>query len=240
MTSNKMQTNKMNMKSIAKMLILLPVAALSLISCNKNGSDINYQSYMTAVETTGQEYSCYFISDDYITVIPVNNLSILSTFKTNDRVLATFTIPAGEITDPVEVEFSAISKLQTEHVVTSSQPDTLGTDKIDIENAWHSGGVDGLNHFLTIAYAYNLSGSGKAHDFTLVDNTSVLTNPDKDGYYHLYLTHNSHGDHALMRTTAVSTFYLDQKFIQPGIKGIRIDYAPLASDSDRSSVTVDF
>ena len=51
------------MKKLVKTLILMPLAASLLLSCNKTG-EVTYQGYMTAVSSIGTPYSCYFISDD--------------------------------------------------------------------------------------------------------------------------------------------------------------------------------
>ena len=224
------------MKNLVKTLIMMPLAALSLISCN-DSSETTYQAYMPAVSSIGTPYSCYFISDDSIKVIPTGNYNVIKNFVTNDRALATFVIPAGKITNPVEVEFSAITKLETESITYSAKPDTCGSDGIDIENAWHCGGVDGTNHFLTIAYSYAISASAPKHEFYLVDNSSSLNNPDEDGYYHLELRHDSNDDTPLMKANTVSTFMLPPQYTQSGYKGLIIDYIPLSQTEDNGKAT---
>ena len=228
------------MKKLVKTFILMPLAASLLLSCNKTG-EVTYQGYMTAVSSIGTPYSCYFISDDSIKVIPTGNVNVVRNYVTNDRILATFVIPTGKITNPVEVEFTSISKLETQNLTVSSSTDTLGKDGIDIRNAWHCGGIEGINRFVTIAYEYAVSGNGKPHKFYLVDNSSNINNPDADGYYHLEFRHDGNDDTPLMKANSIATFVLAPKYTQPELKGLIIDYTPLtATENDKTKWTINF
>lgn len=214
-------------------------ATTSIIaSCNKE-STIYFNAYLTAVETEGQPYKCYFVSDDSIKVIPVSQFESISTLNTDDRIFATFTIPSGEITDPVEVDFTSLVKLPSASIVETLSPDTLANDYANPISMWQSGGVYGASRFLTISFSLQTSNSGVSHDICLVDDMTATDNPDKDGYYHLRFSHDTNNDIAIYAITSVSTFQLKEKYTAPDIKGITVHFKPYSLETD-STLTVTY
>ena len=223
----------------------LAAAAISLTtanSCKKVKHETQYVTYMTAVsdkDSADKDDSgiSYLVSDDSIKIFPGNSVMAIGRLKHNDRIFATFTIPSGEITDPVAVEFTSFSLLPQDSIITSSRIDTLGNDPINVHSAWHSGGIYGAGRFLTIVFTYK--GMGTTHSISLADDTKGQGNPDADGYYNLYLKHNAYNDAAAYTYEGVITYPIPEQYTAPGIKGLRITYQPSNSTSVKT-VTVPY
>lgn len=231
-------TDKMKIKNLLKTCLVGAASAAIITSCETE-RPIYYSAYMTAVETTGGEpYSCLFVSDDSITIIPLNQYEFISKLETDDRIIGTFTIPDGEISDPVEVEFTSFTQLPPQDITVTGNIDTVGNNYIDPQTMWHSGGVKGTSRFLTISFAIQASSAGIQHDIYLVDDTS-LSNPDADGYYRLKFRHDANNDPFVEVVGGVATFRLPEKYTAPGIKGIKVDFKNFSPGVD-STLTVTF
>ena len=228
----------MHMKSLIIRACLPLAAAAALVSCNTGEQTLYYNSYMTAVETEGQPYRCIFVTDDSTTVIPLNFFPNIEDLKTDDRIIATFSIPSGRITDPVEVEFTSMAQLLPQSVIMTSSPDTIANDPADPMTMWHSGGVKGASRYLTVTFNVQASSSGIAHGICLVDDLSA-ENPDADGYYHLKFRHSANNDPIMYTSANVATFPLADKYSAPGIKGIKVDFRPITPGID-STLTVTY
>ncbi len=228
---------EMNIRTIFKTCIVVPAAMAALASCNTEQTEY-FNAYLTAVETEGQPYKCYFISDDSLTVIPLNYYSNIESLKTDDRLIATFTIPSGEVTDPVEVEFTSFVKMVPQDILQTSAPDTVGNDPADPQVMWQSGGIEGTSRFLTINFIYQASTSGIQHKIYLIDDLTA-ENPDEDGYYHLKFRHDANKDQFQLSASSVATFPLPEKYTAPGIKGIKVDFNTISEEKD-STLTVNF
>lgn len=228
------------MKSRNPIIAAIAVTAvmLSTASCLKQ-SETHYSTYMTAVvDGSGDSKSLsYLVTDDSIKVFPGTNLiSGLSSLNNNQRIFGTFTIPSGEITDPVQVEFVSYEQLVQNDIMESSQPDTLGNDPMTILSAWHSGGVYNAGRFITLAYRYNGSGYLN-HTMELVDDTSLAGNPDADGYYHLSVRHNAANDPSPYVFEGITTYPLGEKYTAAGIKGLKIKFNNLEKPvTERDSI----
>lgn len=229
----------MKIKHLVKAGLIMTAAVSIMASCEKREGTFYYNAYMTAVETEGQPYKCYFVSDDSVKVIPVSQFESIGTLNTDDRIFGTFTIPSGEITNPVEVEFTSLVKLPPMKIVETMSPDTLADDYANPVSMWHSGGIYGASRFLTVSYTVQASNSGASHDFCLVDDMTATDNPDKDGYYHLRFSHDSNQDLSLYAITSVSTFPLKDKYTAPEIKGIKVHFNPYSVGTD-STLTVTY
>ena len=180
----------------------------------------------------------YFISDDSLKVIPLNYYSNIESLKTDDRLIATFTIPSGEVTNPVEVEFTSFVKMVPQDILQTSAPDTVGNDPADPQVMWQSGGIEGTSRFLTINFIYQASTSGIQHKIYLIDDLTA-ENPDEDGYYHLKFRHDANKDQLQLSASSVATFPLPEKYTAPGIKGIKVDFNTISEEKD-STLTVNF
>ncbi len=233
-----MKILEMNMRNFLKLCIAVPAMAAGIISCDYE-SDIYYNSYLTAVEAEeGMPYKCFFVSDDSLRVIPLNYFSEIGELETDDRLMATFSIPGGEITDPVEVEFTSIIQMITQNIHQTSSMDTMYNDPIDPVQMWQSGGVYGVSRFLTVSFSYQASQSGISHNICLVDDLNA-PNPDSDGYYHLKFRHSANKDQYQYMASSVATFLLPEKYTAPGIKGIKVDFNVITQEKD-STLTVTF
>ena len=231
------QIKAMNIRNIFTACMIVPAALAVLASCNKEQT-VYYNSYLTAVETEGQPYKCYFVSDDSLTVIPLNYYSNIENLETDDRLIATFSIPSGEITDPVEVEFSSIIQMVSQNILQTDAADTVANHPADPLSMWQSGGVKGASRFLTINFIYQATTSGIQHSIYLVDDLNA-ENPDKDGYYHLKFRHDANNDQLIYTASSVATFPLPEKYTAPGIKGLKVDFNTISEDKD-STLTVTF
>ena len=124
-------------------IICITASILSIYSCTVKNTP-QYATYMTAVSDMTPPASGnikYLVSDDSIMIYPANALYAINSLKHNQRIFATFTIPSGEITDPVQVEFSTVSYLDEEDIMETTAPDSLGNDPMPVISAWHSGGI---------------------------------------------------------------------------------------------------
>ena len=122
-------------------------------------------------------------------------------------------------------------------ITVTSSPDTLGSDPVNLIEAWHSGGIYGAGRFVTISFT--ISGAGYyRHSIALVDNTGTA-NPDAEGYWNLELRHNANNDPQAYLSQSVFSFPLSEKYTASGIKGLRITYQPLNSTSVQT-VTVPY
>lgn len=220
------------------MCIIIPAAAAILASCKEQEYTPYYNAYLTAIETGEETGSCNFISDDSITVVPLNMYDAISKLKTDDRVLATFSIPSGEITDPVNAEFTSIVQLPTMDIIATASPDTLSYDDVDPIAMWHSGGIKGISRFLTISYRVKTGINEIPHEICLVDDLTA-DNPDQEGYYHLRFSHNANNDPAIYATTTVATFLLPDKYTSAQVTGIKVNFEPFSAGVD-STMTVNF
>lgn len=221
-------------------IICITASILSIYSCTVKNTP-QYATYMTAVGDMTPPASGnikYLVSDDSIMIYPANALYAINSLKHNQRIFATFTIPSGEITDPVQVEFSTVSYLDEEDIMETTAPDSLGNDPMPVISAWHSGGIHGAGRFVTLTFEYR--GGGMAfHSMALADNTDLENNPDEDGYYHLFLRHNSNNDPELYYYSGVTTYPLTDKYTAAGIKGLKINFKTFSSDYD-STVVVNY
>ena len=240
----------MHKEDMKKNTLMITAAAalllLSTVSCKPVRSDKYYTTYMTAVsdnnssDTKSDNNSIsYFVSDDSIKIFPGNVLQIMNTLKNNDRVIASFTIPSGEITNPVQAEFASMSQLYEDNITVSDRIDTLGKSPMSILSAWHSGGIYNAGRFITIVYSFQGTGF-QFHTMALVDDTSLEQNPDNDGYYHLRLTHDNGNDIEASTMEGITTYPLTEKYTGEGIKGIKITYVPIPSIQTDSVAVINF
>lgn len=220
-------------------LLCSALTIIALSSCEQPEPTIYYNTYMTAVQS---ESGCIFVSDDSLTIVPTNSISNLGSLKTDDRLFATFSVPSGEITDPVMAEFTSLVLLDPLEIIATSSPDTLSIkadDPADLQSVWQSGGVKGASRFLTISYSVKASEFGLPHYTYIVDDLTRTDNPDAEGYYHLRFLHDTNNDPFVIYTSSIATFPLTEKYTGPDIKGIKIDYTPLTAGKD-STLTLTF
>lgn len=213
-------------------------AVVSVTSC-KIDSEPYYYSYMTAVSdgSLSGEAVSYLVTDDSLRVYPVNWNQALLGLKHNQRIFATFT--ANEITDPINADFRGVSYISEDSIKTTSNLDVLGTDPITITSAWHSGGIYGAGRYLTVTFVVRGAGY-TSHGVTLADNPeSSEGGLDSEGYYNLILRHDDNNDSPTMTLSGVLTYPLEDKYVESGIKGLRIHSTPLSASSD-SVVTVTY
>ncbi len=225
--------------SMRKTAVLSTAAALLIAaaSCTVK-SEPQYATYMTAVsEEPCDGAVSYLVTDDSVKVYPANFFQTISTLRNNQRVFASFTIPSGKITDPVEVEFSSIGVLEKDTIFTTQDMATMKNDRMTVTSAWHSGGIYGAGRFLTMTFKYMGSGYS-GHTMHLVDDISA-DNPDQQGYWHLHVRHDTNNDPELNTYSGILTYPLDDKYTAPGIKGLIIEFSPLTPSAD-STVVVNY
>lgn len=224
------------MKKILLHTAAVLISAILFTSCRIDSPQLFY-SYMTAVKEQPSDKSISYLVTDDSTIVYPEWFDALSRMKHNQRLLATFTVPSGELGDRIEASFQSYGYVSEDSIKVTSQPDTLGKDPVSITEAWHSGGIYGAGRFVTISFT--ISGAGYyRHSIALVDNTGTA-NPDAEGYWNLELRHNANNDPQAYLSQSVFSFPLSEKYTASGIKGLRITYQPLNSTSAQT-VTVPY
>ena len=214
------------------------MAAIAAVSSCKTDNSPTYFSYMTAVkeQPSGQGIS-YLVTDDSTLVYPTEWPSGLSGMKHNQRLFATFSVPSGELGDRIEASFQSYGYVSEDSITVTSSPDTLGSDPVNLIEAWHSGGIYGAGRFVTLSFT--ISGVGYyRHSIALVDNTGSA-NPDAEGYWNLELRHNANNDPQAYLSQSVFSFPLSEKYTASGIKGLKISFTPLNSNTEKT-FTIDY
>ena len=199
------------MKSNLMYTISAAMAAIAAVSSCKIDNSPTYFSYMTAVkEQPSSQGISYLVADDSTIIFPTEWPDGLYGMEHNQRLFATFTVPSGELGDRIEASFQSYGYVSEDSITVTSSPDTLGSDPVNLIEAWHS----------------------------LVDNTGTA-NPDAEGYWNLELRHNANNDPQAYLSQSVFSFPLSEKYTASGIKGLRITYQPLNSTSAQT-VTVPY
>ena len=212
------------MKNKLTYTISAAMAAIAAVTSCKIDNTPTYFSYMTAVkeQPSNQDVS-YLVTDDSTLVYPTEWPSGLSGMKHNQRLFATFSVPSGELGE--------------DSITVTSSPDTLGSDPVNLIEAWHSGGIYGAGRFVTLSFT--ISGVGYyRHSIALVDNTGSA-NPDAEGYWNLELRHNANNDPQAYLSQSVFSFPLSEKYTASGIKGLKISFTPLNSNTEKT-FTIDY
>ena len=226
------------MKNKLTYTISAAMAAIAAVSSCKIDNSPTYFSYMTAVkeQPSNQDVS-YLVTDDSTLVYPTEWPSGLSGMKHNQRLFATFSVPSGELGDRIEASFQSYGYVSEDSITVTSSPDTLGSDPVNLIEAWHSGGIYGAGRFVTLSFT--ISGVGYyRHSIALVDNTGSA-NPDAEGYWNLELRHNANNDPQAYLSQSVFSFPLSEKYTASGIKGLKISFTPLNSNTEKT-FTIDY
>ena len=226
------------MKNKLTYTISAAMAAIAAVSSCKIDNTPTYFSYMTAVkeQPSNQDVS-YLVTDDSTLVYPTEWPSGLSGMKHNQRLFATFSVPSGELGDRIEASFQSYGYVSEDSITVTSSPDTLGSDPVNLIEAWHSGGIYGAGRFVTLSFT--ISGVGYyRHSIALVDNTGSA-NPDAEGYWNLELRHNANNDPQAYLSQSVFSFPLSEKYTASGIKGLKISFTPLNSNIEKT-FTIDY
>ncbi len=226
------------MKNKLTYTISAAMAAIAAVTSCKIDNTPTYFSYMTAVkeQPSNQDVS-YLVTDDSTLVYPTEWPSGLSGMKHNQRLFATFSVPSGELGDRIEASFQSYGYVSEDSITVTSSPDTLGSDPVNLIEAWHSGGIYGAGRFVTLSFT--ISGVGYyRHSIALVDNTGSA-NPDAEGYWNLELRHNANNDPQAYLSQSVFSFPLSEKYTASGIKGLKISFTPLNSNTEKT-FTIDY
>lgn len=226
------------MKNKLTYTISAAMAAIAAVSSCKIDNSPTYFSYMTAVkEQPSSQGISYLVTDDSTLVYPTEWPSGLSGMKHNQRLFATFSVPSGELGDRIEASFQSYGYVSEDSITVTSSPDTLGSDPVNLIEAWHSGGIYGAGRFVTLSFT--ISGAGYyRHSIALVDNTGSA-NPDAEGYWNLELRHNANNDPQAYLSQSVFSFPLSEKYTASGVKGLKISFTPLNSNTEKT-FTIDY
>lgn len=226
------------MKNKLTYTISAAMAAIAAVTSCKIDNSPTYFSYMTAVkEQPSSQGISYLVTDDSTLVYPTEWPSGLSGMKHNQRLFATFSVPSGELGDRIEASFQSYGYVSEDSITVTSSPDTLGSDPVNLIEAWHSGGIYGAGRFVTLSFT--ISGAGYyRHSIALVDNTGSA-NPDAEGYWNLELRHNANNDPQAYLSQSVFSFPLSEKYTASGVKGLKISFTPLNSNTEKT-FTIDY
>lgn len=226
------------MKNKLTYTISAAMAAIAAVTSCKIDNTPTYFSYMTAVkEQPSSQGISYLVTDDSTLVYPTEWPSGLSGMKHNQRLFATFSVPSGELGDRIEASFQSYGYVSEDSITVTSSPDTLGSDPVNLIEAWHSGGIYGAGRFVTLSFT--ISGAGYyRHSIALVDNTGSA-NPDAEGYWNLELRHNANNDPQAYLSQSVFSFPLSEKYTASGVKGLKISFTPLNSNTEKT-FTIDY
>lgn len=228
------------LKRITAFACMAAVAVPAAISCKVDNTP-HYSTYMTAVRETSDGKPgevTHLVTDDSIKVFPANDLQSISSLENNSRIFATFTIPSGEITDPLYAEFSTVSQIRQDTIAHTSATSGKG-DPIFINAAWKSGGIYGADKFLTLSFTFRGAGY-TPHKFELSDEENAISNPDPMGYYLLTFKHDNSNEPDAYPYNGVITYPLTAKYTD-GIKGLKIRFSTSSSPSAKdSTITVKY
>ena len=215
------------------------MAAIAAVSSCKTDNSPTYFSYMTAVkEQPSSQGISYLVADDSTIIFPTEWPDGLYGMEHNQRLFATFTIPSGEITDPLYAEFSTVSQIRQDTIAHTSATSGKG-DPIFINAAWKSGGIYGADKFLTLSFTFRGAGY-TPHKFELSDEENAISNPDPMGYYLLTFKHDNSNEPDAYPYNGVITYPLTAKYTD-GIKGLKIRFSTSSSPSAKdSTITVKY
>lgn len=227
------------MKSNLMYTISAAMAAIAAVSSCKIDNSPTYFSYMTAVkEQPSSQGISYLVTDDSTIIFPTEWPDGLYGMEHNQRLFATFTIPSGEITDPLYAEFSTVSQIRQGTIAHTSATSGKG-DPIFINAAWKSGGIYGADKFLTLSFTFRGAGY-TPHKFELSDEENAISNPDPMGYYLLTFKHDNSNEPDAYPYNGVITYPLTAKYTD-GIKGLKIRFSTSSSPSAKdSTITVKY
>ncbi len=233
------QTIFTEMKSNLMYTISAAMAAIAAVSSCKTDNSPTYFSYMTAVkEQPSSQGISYLVADDSTIIFPTEWPDGLYGMEHNQRLFATFTIPSGEITDPLYAEFSTVSQIRQDTIAHTSATSGKG-DPIFINAAWKSGGIYGADKFLTLSFTFRGAGY-TPHKFELSDEENAISNPDPMGYYLLTFKHDNSNEPDAYPYNGVITYPLTAKYTD-GIKGLKIRFSTSSSPSAKdSTITVKY
>lgn len=227
------------MKNKLTYTISAAMAAIAAVTSCKIDNTPTYFSYMTAVkEQPSSQGISYLVADDSTIIFPTEWPDGLYGMEHNQRLFATFTIPSGEITDPLYAEFSTVSQIRQDTIAHTSATSGKG-DPIFINAAWKSGGIYGADKFLTLSFTFRGAGY-TPHKFELSDEENAISNPDPMGYYLLTFKHDNSNEPDAYPYNGVITYPLTAKYTD-GIKGLKIRFSTSSSPSAKdSTITVKY
>ncbi|HHV40432.1 MAG: NigD-like C-terminal domain-containing protein [Bacteroidales bacterium] len=227
----------MKRKKTTLIIFTALVVGLTLSSCNTwldRGED-TYASWAT-LSMTYQEDGLparpfYFITDDTLVLCPMNHSSVDANFKPFDgqRLVLFFKAhkfaegtgtPTPEKDHIAYIDIIQMQMMSTKGIVSTLEPDTLGTDPMEPEFLWFGGTVFGTNRYLNVQLMIPAM-EPNDHTFDLVQDLN-RESPLEDGYYFLELRHNEKKDAHFIDYTARMSFLLDGDCAAEDVKGLKI------------------
>lgn len=215
-----------------KMLLFLPaailIAALTVACDDDNCSDYPTEAAMITLRTidaSAPEKAPYYIqfdnglkgypSETYVTgYIPDDGKRAIVSYRPIERK------PEGY---DLGMRIYNIDEVLTKEAIrlTEENAEEVGDDRIDILNAWVSGG------YCNILFCFVTNGSQR-HLLNLVENTTSAPEAPKEGYIDLEFRQNAYGDTSGYGYRGYVSFRLgDYDPAVTGAKGVRIHYTGL-------------
>ncbi len=236
------------MKKIKLSFGLLATVVLILFSsaCSNIDDDYGYDKYswatvnFTALDsyfdgTTSSDY--YILTDSGYKLVPSNQSEIDKAFNFVDgqRIVVYYNLldmndlASSKYPTDLKVEIKQIDVVLTKDVLRTNQLDTLARNGIDPMNAFFGTNAQRGTRYLNIVFRV-LGSNNATHYIYLADDTTG--NPvDKDGYYNLYLRHNSNNDHQSYYLQGMASFKINVEALAEGIIGIRLHSVATGDDT---------
>ncbi|NLA15457.1 MAG: hypothetical protein GX877_02835 [Bacteroidales bacterium] len=226
----------MKRKITIPLLIGAMVLVLSFTSCNRwlDKGDETFVTWATLTIDPPMlglpDLPYYFITDDTLVLCPMNHKTISQEFKPTEgqRLILYFSAKKGSDegagTSSAEVkhyiDIVQILLVVTKDIVYSDKTDTLGTDKVDAQHIWVTGGVFGTKHYLNMQL-FMPAMEPTNHTFDLSYDITEESSLE-DGYYPLELHHNGRQDPPFVDYTTRVSFILEGDCRAEGVKGLKI------------------
>ncbi|HHV02981.1 MAG: NigD-like C-terminal domain-containing protein [Bacteroidales bacterium] len=226
------------MKRFTKFTYLFTAAALFIFTSSCKGwlnsgdeTHITWATISTDYELpAGDKYPYYFITDDTLLFCPKNHASIKELEPINGQRLILYyqfhgsTPQEKELSqaDPVikYIDIVQMNLVDTEEFLYTSEPDTLGSDRVEPRYIWIAGGGLGTNRYLNLQVTIQATNPNK-HSFKMIYDLNRET-PLEDGYYCLELRHEAKSDPQYTTFTTVMSYPLVGECIENGVKGLKI------------------
>jgi len=230
------------MRRTIKITLLITAAALimTLGSCSKwlnpgEETKVVWATILTSYDLPlSEEYPYYFITDDTLLYCPMNHTSINDDFEPIDgqRLILYYKFHSTttqvesdqeETLEPGDIKYIDIVQMQlvdTKNFINTSEPDTLGTDRVEPQYLWFAGGGLGTKRYLNLQLSIQAYNPEK-HTFSLAYDLNRET-PLEEGYYCLELRHQSKNDPLINNYTTLLSYPLEGACIEEGVKGLKI------------------
>lgn len=208
-------------QQIISIVTWLLLGILPLQSC-LNDDEYTGENLLFAIGTIRviEKQNYYFELDEGSLLYPGDTVAIHNyPIKDNQRAFVYFSLLDKKLpTYDYNAKIEHIEDILTKDIFysTSEDLDSIGNDRIDIDNIWLS-----QDHINIVYKFYHSNNPEQKHMLNLIINET--TKIQDDGYLHLEFRHNAYNDTPLQGGTGIVSFKLDEiRQLFTKSKGLRI------------------